>query len=137
MSLLWERFYMTQHRRWRLKMSSLFGGFLLAAVLLPFLPFQVLGFCLFQRFLGIPCPGCGIRSSIAALVQGNIVVSLHHNLIGPLVLAVCFIFTSYFIYSALFNKGLSWNRETQIFKFVNTLTFSLLLMQWVYKLMIQ
>lgn len=127
---------MTAQWQWRLKMSCLFDGFFIAAVLLPFLPFQVFGFCLFQRFLGIPCPGCGIRSSIASLVQGNITVALHHNLIGPLVFAVCLIFSFYFTYSTFFNKGLSWNREVQIFKFVNTLIFSLLLMQWVYKLIV-
>lgn len=118
-------------------MSILFGGFLSASVLLPFLSLQMFGFCLFQRLLGIPCPGCGVRSSIAALVRGNVAASLQYNLIGPLVLMVCFMFTAYFTYSAFFNKGLSWSSETQIFKFVNTLTFSLLLMQWVYKLIMQ
>jgi hypothetical protein len=42
-------------------------------------------FCAFKAFLGIPCPGCGITTSIASLISGNWREALHANAAGPLV----------------------------------------------------
>jgi hypothetical protein len=43
-------------------------------------------FCAFKTLLGIPCPGCGITTSIAALIRGNWGEALNANAAGPVVL---------------------------------------------------
>lgn len=42
-------------------------------------------FCLFQHFLHIPCPGCGITSSVYAILSGNYVAAWTYNPCGFLV----------------------------------------------------
>jgi hypothetical protein len=46
-------------------------------------------FCLFERLLGIPCPGCGMTGSLASLANGDLASSLALHPVGVgLVLAV-------------------------------------------------
>ena len=42
-------------------------------------------FCLFQHFLHIPCPGCGITSSVYAVLSGNYTTAWKYNPCGFLV----------------------------------------------------
>ena len=42
--------------------------------------------CALKMLLGIPCPGCGITTSIEALLRGNLAGALHANAAGPFVL---------------------------------------------------
>jgi Protein of unknown function (DUF2752) len=42
-------------------------------------------FCLAKRLFGIPCPGCGITTSIAALLHGDFELALRANAAGPAV----------------------------------------------------
>lgn len=42
-------------------------------------------FCLFKKLLAIPCPGCGITTSVAALIHGHWREALAANAAGPLV----------------------------------------------------
>lgn len=42
-------------------------------------------FCLFQHFLHIPCPGCGITSSVFAVLSGNYTAAWKYNPCGFLV----------------------------------------------------
>jgi hypothetical protein len=44
--------------------------------------------CLMLAWLGIPCPGCGITTSLRALGAGNVVASLQANPAGVVVAAV-------------------------------------------------
>ena len=43
-------------------------------------------FCLVKFIFGIPCPGCGITTSIRTLLQGDLPEALHANPAGPVVL---------------------------------------------------
>lgn len=36
--------------------------------------------CIFRRFTGIKCPGCGGTRALKALLEGNIVEAFHYNL---------------------------------------------------------
>lgn len=45
-------------------------------------------FCLVRRIFGIPCPGCGVTTSIAALLRGDLAASMRANVAGPVVAAV-------------------------------------------------
>src|SRR5689334_11545636 len=44
--------------------------------------------CVMQAWLGWPCPGCGITTSLRALGAGDVVASLHANPAGVVVAAV-------------------------------------------------
>ena len=43
--------------------------------------------CLFRRYTGIPCPGCGITRSLVCCAHGNFADAIHFHLLGPLVFA--------------------------------------------------
>jgi len=43
--------------------------------------------CLFEHLLGIPCPGCGITTSLFAILTGNLVAAWSANPCGFLVFA--------------------------------------------------
>jgi len=45
-----------------------------------------IGFCVFRFAFGMPCPGCGITTSIRALFAGDFVEAIHANAAGPVVL---------------------------------------------------
>jgi hypothetical protein len=45
-----------------------------------------MAFCAFKSLVGIPCPGCGITTSIEALLHGSFAGALSANPAGPLVL---------------------------------------------------
>ena len=42
--------------------------------------------CVMKQFLGVPCPGCGITRSIAALLAGNPSKAIECNAAGPFVM---------------------------------------------------
>lgn len=35
--------------------------------------------CVFVKYLGIECPGCGTQRAFLALVKGDVLASLHYN----------------------------------------------------------
>ncbi len=45
--------------------------------------------CIYQKVLGIPCPGCGLQRSFIELLKGNFVESFH---LYPPLLPVLFLF---------------------------------------------
>ena len=49
---------MTIQQAWRVKRMMMFGTFVCAGIFLPFLPIRIPRICLFEKLLGIPCPGC-------------------------------------------------------------------------------
>lgn len=53
-------------------------------------------FCLFEKFLGIPCPGCGVITSLSLLSHGKLFESVSVNPLGAI--------TVVFTFAALFNS---------------------------------
>jgi hypothetical protein len=45
--------------------------------------------CTFYRMTGIPCPSCGMTTSFALLVRGDVGNSLRANAVGTLLAAFC------------------------------------------------
>ena len=127
---------MSSQRVWQIKMMLLFWSFVLAGVVLPFLPFKIPSICLFEKIFGIPCLGCGVRSSIAAFLRGDFQQAIHYNPVGPLVLLVCVGLAGYFTCAAFLRKSLPWKEEIHIFRWINTVVFSLLSLQWGYRLFV-
>ena len=56
------------------------------------------GFCAVKAFLGIPCPGCGITTSVTALLHGRWAAALEANVAGPFV--VLFVFAQLLVAAA-------------------------------------
>lgn len=134
MPLLREGYKMTLQQKWRLKRMMLFGAFSCAGGLLPIVPMRVPGICLFEKLLGIPCPGCGIYSSIVSMLHGNWQRAIVHNPMGPFVFVVCIGLAGYFLYVVISKKEIPWAREIYMLRLVSVVTFSLLVIQWVYRL---
>ena len=44
--------------------------------------------CLFQSLLGLPCPGCGITTSLLALARGEWQLAMNANPAGPAIVAL-------------------------------------------------
>jgi len=127
---------MSSQHVWHIKMMSLFWVFVFASIVLPLLPFKIPSVCLFERIFGIPCLGCGVRSSIIAFLQGNFQQAIISNPIGPFVLLVCVEFAGYFTYATFTQRSFKWKDEIRIFRFVNVIVFSLLSLQWGCRLLI-
>lgn len=126
---------MTPQQMWHIRMMCLFGLFIGGSPLLPLLPFAIYRICLFEKILGIPCPGCGICSSIHALLNGNWQQAISYNPCGPFVFITCIVLVSYFTYACLTRQCLHWADEIYIFKLINVLTTCLLSLQWGYRIL--
>lgn len=48
--------------------------------------------CTFKVMTGIPCPSCGMTTSFALLVRGDVLNSLRANAVGTILAAVCLAF---------------------------------------------
>lgn len=44
--------------------------------------------CLFTMILGLQCPGCGLKTAIVALIDGDLSRALTINPVAPIVLAL-------------------------------------------------
>lgn len=125
---------MKEQQLWRIKMAGLFLSFIIGGVLLPFIKLPVLGFCIFEYFFGIPCPFCGIRTSIYYFIKGQWYDSFNTNIFGPLILLECVALFTYFCFTSLFKKEIEWSKEIKAFKMLTEITFYMLVFQWIIKL---
>lgn len=91
-------------------------------------------FCLFQRVLGIPCPGCGILHSLNASFHGDLRRAWTANPAG-LVLAVTLLFQV--CSSGLMLAGLSAKRSFEMAEGVLVRAFiCIALAVWIYRVSI-
>jgi hypothetical protein len=125
---------MQQQNIWHIKMSAMFCAFLIGAIMFPFVGIGKIGFCVFEKFLHIPSPGCGIRSSIASLLYGNFNILSLENPITPFVLLVCIVYFFYFAIFAWTKWKLTWKKELTIFNLINKLIFYALMCFWLIRL---
>lgn len=70
----------------RLDVALLFSN-LIALAVLPLLRF-IPHFCLAQRVLGVPCPGCGVIHAVTAVFRFDLTAAWHANPAGIAVAAM-------------------------------------------------
>lgn len=116
------------------------GAILAVARLFPLDRFP-LGFCVFRRLTGFPCPTCGFTRAFCDFANGNWGNGIHES---PLALVLFIITVAIFVYNALVTLAALCGRRLQrapIFQFssgkivVMVIVFSVLLVaNWIYRL---
>ncbi len=87
--------------------------------------------CSFKVATGIPCPSCGMTTSFALLVRGDLVNSLLANAVGTLLAVFCLAVIPWSVASAVLRRPL-WLRSLERAFTVVILTFlGLMLLRWV------
>jgi hypothetical protein len=92
--------------------------------------------CTFKDKLGLPCPSCGMTTSFALLVRGDIVNSLRANAVGTLLALVCLAYIPWSLFSVVRKRALFIaSMERTVFALV--LGFTVLMMiRWVVVLLL-
>lgn len=90
------------------------------------------GFCLFQHFLAIPCPGCGITRSVESLMHLQFVRAIEFNPAGILVLGS--ILSQIPLRMFALWKQDHYNFITSISRILTTITVVTLLIFWLQRL---
>jgi len=87
--------------------------------------------CTFYQLSGLPCPSCGMTTSFALLIRGDILNSLRANAVGTMLAALCLAIIPWSLASAVVNRPLFIvSAERALFKIV--LAFLLLmLVRWL------
>lgn len=110
-----------------MKKNSFFTILIVIGIVLVLSIFSI-RFCPFFYFFNIPCPGCGLTRAFICLLHGNIIQSLHYNILG-----VIFSFgIVVFLIFALFKKSNLLNQF--IYKYRNIiyiLAFLLFIIVWI------
>ena len=108
--------------------------FIAAGLLLPLIHINAHTFCLFEKILHIPCPFCGIRTSVFAFVHGDFRGAFMTNPAGPIILIALISYLIYFTLATMCNLKVQFNREVTAINKINGVILSLLIMQWIYKI---
>lgn len=87
------------------------------------------GFCLFHRFTGFPCPGCGLSRAWISLAQGRILEAL---LINPLMLILSLLLTLHLLLPFLFRIRICYRTSALEQKLMGLFGLALLLLNWLY-----
>jgi hypothetical protein len=62
--------------------------------------------CTFYEVTGLPCPSCGMTTSFALLVRGDVPAALRANSVGMLLCGFCMLFIPWAVGSAVFKRPL-------------------------------
>lgn len=62
--------------------------------------------CTFYRVSGLPCPSCGMTTSFALLIRGDIVNSLRANAVGTILAVLCLAIIPWSLASAVLKRPL-------------------------------
>jgi hypothetical protein len=60
--------------------------------------------CTFYRYSGLPCPSCGMTTSFALLIRGDIVNSLRANAVGTILAVLCLAIVPWSLASAVLKR---------------------------------
>jgi hypothetical protein len=68
--------------------------------------------CRFQEMAGMPCPSCGMTTSFALLVRGDVINSMRANWVGTGLAVFCALFVPWCVVSSIRGKYL-WVRRLE------------------------
>lgn len=127
----------TSDDRARINLNILFSNILLVSIVFNFeiIYPEIDGLyhiCLFQHLLGIPCPGCGLTRSFAAIANLELYKSLQMNPSGLLIFSFVLFQIAARISALLFEK--TDNIVWKISGYINKLIISSLILIWIIRL---
>lgn len=122
--------------KWRRKTLLVFGITALLIIASQQQIFKVVHFCLFERFLHIPCPVCGISRSFYALANLNVAQSLKWSPFGIAIFLVLFLYISYLLIGTLTRafENIMWSKEVHFVNILDRILGFFLLANWFYQL---
>jgi hypothetical protein len=86
--------------------------------------------CTFYATTGLPCPSCGMTTSFALLVRGDVVNSLRANAVGTLLALFCMMLIPWCLASVVCKRTLFLYSVERALTFVVLTFLSLMLMRW-------
>ncbi len=87
--------------------------------------------CNFYRVTGLPCPACGMTTSFALLMHGDLRNSLRANAVGTLLAGFCLLLIPWCLASAVCQRTLFIRSMERALILVALLFLSMMLMRWV------
>jgi hypothetical protein len=92
--------------------------------------------CTFKELTGLPCPSCGMTSSFALLVRGDLWHSVQANFVGTLLALLCMTLIPWSLLSSLTGR-LVWIRSLEYVLVRLVVAFlALLLFRWAVVLLL-
>ncbi len=82
--------------------------------------------CMYNKFLGVECPGCGLQRSFIELLKGNIAESFQ---LFPALIPVLFMFF-YLIVHLIFN----FRKGADILKYLFIINVGVVIIHYIFKL---
>jgi len=72
--------------------------------------------CVSRTLLGVPCPGCGLTRSFAALIRGDLLKAVILNPMGPVLFLACLFQVPYRIieYVGVWDRSPLWDRFRRV-----------------------
>jgi hypothetical protein len=92
--------------------------------------------CSFKVTTGLPCPSCGMTTSFALLMHGDLVNSLRANAVGTLLAVVGLAFVPWGVASAVLRRPLFLRSLERAFTLFILTFMSLMLLRWVIVLVV-
>ncbi len=86
--------------------------------------------CTFKYWTGLPCPSCGMTSSFALLVRGDVMDSLRANAVGTLLALLWAAAIPWLLLCSLTGRPLGWALMEQSMLGLIIAFMALLLLRW-------
>ncbi len=88
--------------------------------------------CTFVAVTGQPCPACGMTTSFALLVRGDVANSLRANWVGTLLALFCLLLIPWGVASIVRGRTLLIRSPEQAALSVCIILFSLMMLRWAF-----
>jgi hypothetical protein len=87
--------------------------------------------CTFKETTGLPCPSCGMTSSFALLIRGDLLNSVEANFAGTMLGAVCLLAIPWAL-ASVWKQRLLFVRSFEMVFMIGLATFmSIMLLRWI------
>ncbi|MBN2578526.1 MAG: DUF2752 domain-containing protein [Pirellulales bacterium] len=90
--------------------------------------------CTFRVLFGLPCPTCGMTTSWAHLVRGEVLAAVHANCGGLLLGVLAMLAVPWSLVSAWRGRWTGWTPRDTVAGWVATGLLVLILLQWAWRL---